>query len=669
MKVKLQSLLCLFLLVVSAMAGCLDSENTTDEDENDINNENDPTNNTDNSTDNITDNNTGNNIENNTGNNTGNNIDNNTGNNTDNNTGNNTDNNSNNPCQPNYDTNASNLPDGACCSSGGQCASMNCNYNNWTCEAWDSDGDGMDDSWEESFNLDPNNASDSDGDPDNDNLTNLQEYQNGTNPNQSDSDGDGLIDSEDPNPNYPDNFDADSDGWTDDEETNCGTDPNDNASVPNDANQDGICDAMEDQFSISISDNGETLRMGEPEELHIVATIEGLDSATEYVIDVILSDGNTNIIMDNYLLDESDNGVHTYNESFTGGNGYQDANTGEWVHHLDEGEICWDISVYLYDGNSLTPPSGGIVGSDGSCFDVLPAFDIDDDQDGFNTTVDCDDNNPNVNPDEDEIWNGIDDNCDGIIDEFQASVGNASFDMGWNTVGWNIDHSDAEYKGHNLYWLTANHFAYRFLSSQDQVFDWGSACSVDNFANSVNIDATLAALNADASNITISMSTMDLGTDTEGTEWSYNQNTYIETRHYDGGTFILMFDDQPFLNVSLGFTQYLNYSDYFVGAPNPQVTMNGSSSVAEFVNGIDQATEPNLWRIAEAFIVDFNSNISFTYDSQEAIIQTEYEEQRAEAMTLGVIDEITDLLVVGDSTPEWVAAQFTEFEAVASSED
>ena len=118
--------------------------------------------------------------------------------------------------------------------------------------------------------------------------------------------------------------------------------------------------------------------------------------------------------------------------------------------------------------------------------------DIDDDQDGFSSTVDCDDNNPNVNPDEDEIWNGIDDNCDGIIDEFQASVGNASFDMGWNTVGWNIDYSDAEYKGHNLYWLSANHFAYRFLSSQDQVFDWGSACSVDNFANSINIDDLLS---------------------------------------------------------------------------------------------------------------------------------------------------------------------------------
>ena len=665
MKVKLESLLCVFLMIISSMAGCLDTEDTNNEDENNNNNGDDPTNNTDNNTGNNTDNNTDNNTGNNTDNNTGNNTDNNTGNNTDNNTGNNTDD----PCQPNNDPDASNLPDGSCCGSGGQCASMNCNYDTWTCEAWDSDGDGMDDSWEESYNLNPDDASDNDDDPDNDNLNNLQEYQNGTNPNQADSDGDGVIDSEDPNPNYSDNPDADADGWTDADETDCGTDPNDGASVPSDADQDGVCDAMEDQFSISISDNGETLREGEPEELHFVATIEGLDSATEYVIDVILSDVNTNIIMDNYLLVEPDDEDHTYNESFTGGNGYQNGTTGEWVHHLDDGQICWTISVYLYDGNSLVPPSGGIVGSEQYCFDVLPAFNIDDDQDGFNSTVDCDDNNPNVNPGEDEIWNDIDDNCNGEVDEFLTRIGNASFDMGWNTVGWNIDHSDAEYKGHNLHWLSTTHFAYRFLSSQDQVFDWGSACSVDNFVNSINIDETLATLGADAGNITISMSTMNLGTDTEGTEWTYDQNTYIETRYYDGGTFILMFDDQPFLNVSLGFTQTLNYSDYFTGVPNPHVTMNGSSEIAQLVNELDQVTEPTLWRIAEAFIVDFNNSISFTFASQEAIIQTEYEEQRGEAIALGVLDEITDLLVVGSSTPEWVAAQFTEFEAVASSED
>ncbi len=38
-------------------------------------------------------------------------------------------------CQPNYNLSITNLADGECCSSGGQCASLNCNYTIWVCEA------------------------------------------------------------------------------------------------------------------------------------------------------------------------------------------------------------------------------------------------------------------------------------------------------------------------------------------------------------------------------------------------------------------------------------------------------------------------------------------------------------------------------------------------------
>ncbi|MEM7827049.1 MAG: putative metal-binding motif-containing protein [Candidatus Aenigmatarchaeota archaeon] len=43
------------------------------------------------------------------------------------------------------------------------------------------------------------------------------------------------------------------------------------------------------------------------------------------------------------------------------------------------------------------------------------------DEDGYNFTVDCDDSNPNVNPGANEACNDIDDDCDGIIDNFTES--------------------------------------------------------------------------------------------------------------------------------------------------------------------------------------------------------------------------------------------------------
>jgi uncharacterized repeat protein (TIGR01451 family) len=59
---------------------------------------------------------------------------------------------------------------------------------------YDSDGDGLPDAWELTFGLNPNDPSDAALDGDNDGLTNLEEYQAGTNPLNPDSDGDGYTD-------------------------------------------------------------------------------------------------------------------------------------------------------------------------------------------------------------------------------------------------------------------------------------------------------------------------------------------------------------------------------------------------------------------------------------------------------------------------------------------
>ena len=200
------------------------------------------------------------------------------------------------------------------------------------------------------------------------------------------------------------------------------------------------------------------------------------------------------------------------------------------------------------------------------------------------------------------------------------------------------------------------------------MFEGGSASAINHFVNALNVETTLADLGMDESNLTITMTTMDLGTDTEGVEWSYDSNTQIETRHYSGGMFIILLDGEPILETSVGFTEYLNYSEFYSGTnPNPQVTMNGTSSIAQVTNLCDGGNcDVNQSRMAGAFCEDFNGMISFTFISQEAIVQTEYEESQAEAVQLGVVSSITDLLGNG---AEWVGAQFTEFTAEASSVD
>jgi hypothetical protein len=102
----------------------------------------------------------------------------------------------------------------------------------------DSDDDGMPDEWETDFGLDLNNQVDAGSDPDNDGLTNLQEYQRGTNPKNQDTDNDGLPDGWEVtyglNPNANDALsDKDNDGFSNLQEYQNGTDPTDSSSKPN----------------------------------------------------------------------------------------------------------------------------------------------------------------------------------------------------------------------------------------------------------------------------------------------------------------------------------------------------------------------------------------------------------------------------------------------------
>ncbi len=101
------------------------------------------------------------------------------------------------------------------------------------CSVIDTDLDGMPDFWEQKNGLNYLDPSDADLDPDQDGLTNLQEYKFGTDPNNADTDGGGIKDGIEvlkrrTNPLDPkdDYLDSDGDGISDDEEINkYGTDP------------------------------------------------------------------------------------------------------------------------------------------------------------------------------------------------------------------------------------------------------------------------------------------------------------------------------------------------------------------------------------------------------------------------------------------------------------
>jgi len=98
----------------------------------------------------------------------------------------------------------------------------------------DSDDDQMPDGWEVQYGLNATDSSDAYLDADSDGLTNIDEYWRGTDPTDSDSDDDGISDGLEVNKYKTDPLDKDTDGdgVIDGEEIDSGTDPLDPTDNP-----------------------------------------------------------------------------------------------------------------------------------------------------------------------------------------------------------------------------------------------------------------------------------------------------------------------------------------------------------------------------------------------------------------------------------------------------
>ena len=221
----------------------------------------------------------------------------------------------------------------------------------------DSDGDGIPDWYEQLHNL-----GSSDGDADDDTLTDLQEYQLGTDPNQQDSDGDGWSDDREINIEGTSaiNVDSDLDGIADDEEALSNTDP-----LNGDSDGDGALD-------------GDELTAG-----------TAPDDATSVPVIDIDSDGVGDTTGDNCI------GIPNADQTDLDNDGLGDACDTD----VDGDGILNNVdnSPFISNGGQADNDFDGVGDVSDNCNSNYNPAQINTDNDGFGDECDIDDDNDGVN--------------------------------------------------------------------------------------------------------------------------------------------------------------------------------------------------------------------------------------------------------------------------------
>jgi len=217
--------------------------------------------------------------------------------------------------------------------------------------ARDEDADGMSDYWEQSFGLDPTDASDASADLDNDTLSNLVEFQLNTLPNNADSDTDTLPDGDEVNIHFtnPAKIDSDDDELADNLELNTHlTNPN-----LSDTESDGMPDGWEVIYSLNPLFDDSDLDADNDGRSNLIEFQQGTNPL---ISDVIDTESNNSIA-------EAQNIDTGFNLNYSENIGDQTTNTSQVMPHVSiigSGDESYDY----FEFSIVTAPSQAIFDID-----------------------------------------------------------------------------------------------------------------------------------------------------------------------------------------------------------------------------------------------------------------------------------------------------------------